>query len=576
MNQPYYNQEMFNRYRIIVLETMLIVFIIIALILKFHLIFLLNINWDAFNFLSLVYDYNLGVLKKQFQTFHVHFFNWLPILSGDEISQIIKARCVLFVISLGSCFFTYLISRHFLNRVGALFTVLSYTSFSYILEHGTSFRHDPICAFLFLTSIFLLLRRENSKLMIITSGLAVAVSLMVSIKTVFHLLTIAAIIFFLDEEGKDKVKQVMLFIVVTLAFYLFGYGLHKSLLHSRELAQPKYFLSSVYAKMIIFNDIFPRWAYLKKSFYNDLVIWILFFVGIGFCIRNLIRSKNRYSTNLIVMLTFMIPLFSLLFYRNAFPYFYVSIISPSIIFTGIFAHRLLEGFKINQSHSYLFIITVVSIAVFFNFIVLYKKNSYDQITSQKEVIQLIHKIFPKPVPYIDRCSMVSSFPKIGLFMSTWGMQNYLESNTPIMGELLNNSKPVFLLANSPCLDLSLPREKAVYAGKYSLSENDWKILKENFIHHWGIVYVAGKQFELDLKLRFRAFKIVIPGTYTYEGNIEATINGKLYKDGDIIQLETGNYVISPREFPAKINLRWGDHLFRPSKKPNSTPIFFGF
>jgi hypothetical protein len=415
--------------------------------------------------------------------------------------------------------------------------------------------------------------------MTITSGFFMAISLMVSIKTVFHLSTITFIFIlnlFLSENKKNVVKQLMLFIIVLVVFYPIIYVFHKSTLLSQELNQSLDSLSSIYTKVITFDNIFYRLAYLKRSFYDNFVIWTLFLVGIVFCIRDLIRSKDRFQTDKLVMFSFLMLLFTLFFYRNAFPYFYVFIISPSIISSGIFPHRLVKELKKNRSTFSFLIITVISLSVLFNFFVHYKQNLNDRIGSQKEVLELIHQLFPQPVPYIDRCSMVSSFPKIGFFMSTWGMENYLKSNTPIMSKLLNNYKPVFLLANSEWLDLSLSRETAYHAGRYSLLEEDLTILKENYIHHWGIVYIAGKQFYFDSKLKSHIFQIIIPGIYTYEGDIEATIDGNLYQNEDIIQLEKGYHFISPLKFPAKIILRWGDHLYRPAKNPNTTPIFFGF
>jgi hypothetical protein len=172
--------------------------------------------------------------------------------------------------------------------------------------------------------------------------------------------------------------------------------------------------------------------------------------------------------------------------------------------------------------------------------------------------------------------MVSSFPKVGVFMSTWGMENYLEANTPIMNKLIISHQPVFLLANSPSLDLSLPREMAVYAGRYSLLEEDWNTLKSNFIHHWGILYVAGKQFNFDSEKKSHRFEIKIPGIYTYEGETGVYINGALHEDGDVIQFEKGYYTISSLGVPVKSTLRWGNHIYKPSKNPSTVPIFYGF
>jgi hypothetical protein len=414
---------------------------------------------------------------------------------------------------------------------------------------------------------------------IVISGLAMALSLMFSIKTVFYLITIAVIFIFrllLNENRTNTGKQFILFLIAMLIFYSLFYSFHIFTLPEQELRQPKDFISSAYSKVIIFRDFFPRWIYFEQSFYENLSIWFLLFVGITYLIGEQIRRKKIYPVNTVFLFTFLIPLISLLFYRNAFPYFYVFIISPAIVISGFFTHRIAENFKKTGSVGSLCILTVISIAVFFNFIIHYKKNSTDQIVAQKEIIQLVHKIFTKPIPYIDRCSMVSSFPKVGFFMSTWGMENYVKANTPIMNRLLDSHQPAFLLANSPLIDLSLSKKDAVYAGRYSLLEEDWNTLRTNYIHHWGILYVAGKQFYFDLVKKEQNFEIMIPGTYTYEGEIDAYINGVLYEDGDILNLKKGSHIIISRDFPGESTLRWGNHIYMPSKNPSTTPIFFGF
>ena len=114
---------------------------------------------------------------------------------------------------------------------------------------------------------------------------------------------------------------------------------------------------------------------------------------------------------------------------------------------------------------------------------------------------------------------------------------------------------------------------AVYAGRYSILEEDRNTLRANFIHHWGILYVAGKQFYFDSETKSHSFEIKIPGIYTYEGKVGVTINGAFHEDGDIIQFEKGSYTIISLEVPAKSTLRWGNHIYKPSKNPSTVPIF---
>jgi len=144
-----------------------------------------------------------------------------------------------------------------------------------------------------------------------------------------------------------------------------------------------------------------------------------------------------------------------------------------------------------------------------------------------------------------------------------------------MYNILTRRKPLFLLADVPHLDLSLPREEAFSATNYSLLEEELDVLKLNFIHHWGILYVPGKQFEFESKVKPQNFEILIPGTYTLEGEGAVSINGILYEPGDTIKLKKGSHTITTQYNSRKAALRWGEDLYKPANKPSSHPIFAG-
>ncbi len=560
-------------------ELGLLVFITIALVLKFYLIFLLKIGWDEFFYLSKVYTYIRGTLTGQFQTFYVHFFTWLSYISDNEVTQVIAARLVLYSLFLGACIYTYLIGRQFLNRSGALFGVFCYVSLSNIVVHGTSFRADSICSFLFLLSVYHILTSPRSKVLISFAGFAMALSLMVSIKVAFHLLTIGVIflcLFVLAENKRDVIKQMLFFALAFLGGFFLLYSFHSSTLLIPQVTGAKQFVSRAGSKVIILNDLFPQLPYLALSLKKNIFIWSFLILGIIIVTSDLIRSKGKRINRNLILYTFLIPLITLIFYRNAFPYFYVFIIAPAIIFCGVIVHKMTEDYRRTGSAFLIVLVAIYSFSVCINFLFHYLNNSSDRTIAQRELLQVVHKIFPEPVPYIDGCSAISSFPKVGLFMSTWGMEGYLQANRPIMHKILTQRQPVFLFANIPSLDPLLPRENAFTAINYALLEKDWKVLNSNFIHHWGILYVAGKQFKFDSDAGSQNFEILIPGTYTLEGEEAVFINGVVYEPGSTVNLKKGSHTITVQCTPTRAKLRWGEHLYRPSKEPCAIPIFYGF
>jgi hypothetical protein len=409
------------------INTGLSVLIIFVLILKFQLLFKIKIGWDEFLYLSHVHMYLKGGLTNAFQSFHVHFFTWLPSVSKNEVSQVIAARICLFFLFTGTCVYIYLIGKQILNRAGALFSVLCYVSLSNIIFHGASFRADSICSFFFIFSLYHIIKKHRPAASFILSAAAMAFSLMISIKAQFHLLAIGGVfvcLLLLSDNKKQTAVQILCFAVsfVIILFLLYFY--HLSSLAEQPATGASEYLSRAGSKVIMLNKLFPGLPFFFFSVYENLIIWITFLIGIIVICWNGIRHKKwRYhGTPVFLLFPFLIPLLTLLFYRNAYPYYYVFIMAPAIIFCGVIMHHIAEDYKAAKTASYLFIAGIFSIGIFSNFLFHYSKVSAEQLTAQKEIISTVHQIFPEPVPYLDGCSVISSFPKVGFFMSTWGME----------------------------------------------------------------------------------------------------------------------------------------------------------
>jgi hypothetical protein len=170
--------------------------------------------------------------------------------------------------------------------------------------------------------------------------------------------------------------------------------------------------------------------------------------------------------------------------------------------------------------------------------------------------------------------MISSYPKCGFFMSSWGIENYRRKGKPIFEQVLEECEPKFLIANSYQLTSAM-NAKSSEQYLYSLFDQDAIMLRANFIRHWGGIWVAGKSFRTG-KLPIR-FNIAIEGIYTVESLSESsgavTVDGQQYKGGDYIFLSKGSHVINPSTH--RINLRIGRDLPRPDFAPTS-PIYFSF
>ena len=557
------------------LDACLFLFITMALLLKLSLVFRLKVQWDEFYFLSQVYSGLRGSLPSQFQNFHVHFFTWLHLVSGNEVDQVLAARIVMYLMLVGACLFTYLIGRQFLNRSGAMFGVLCYLSFSNVVKHGASFRVDSICSFLFLWAVFLLVKNSRSQFGYRAAGLIMALALMVSLKSAFYLMAISVIfaVQLRDRSlGARLKKDIGNFLGGFVLSYGLLYSLHRLSIHVVTPERTSNVLGGIVSKVILNNPFFPGRYIFLISLYKNALLWLLLFVGL------LSLAFNRHSgipdRNRKILLAFSVLLPTLLFYRNAYPYYYVFILSPAILACGVILHQIAEDFRKKGSRIFLAFAFIFSIPVFANFIWHYTSNFPNQTVPQRELLATIHRIFPEPVPYIDGCSAVSSFPKVGPFMTSWGMENYLAAGTPIFHQLLMKQQPVFLLANIPSLDLSLSRENEMTPFDYALLEEDRKVLSRNFVHHWGMLYVLGKQLNFAENKETEDFWILVPGTYTVETASEVELDGTVCNGGATLHLGKGRHSLTSTKGPATVTIRWGDQLYKPTRPPPKTQPFF--
>jgi hypothetical protein len=363
-----------------------------------------------------------------------------------------------------------------------------------------------------------------------------------------------------------------MFVFAFLIGYIIIYELRIATIPNMAIANHVQTIYKAYSTFVLFDRLFPQFKLFKFILGKNIIIWIFLEFGFIFYTYDILKRKNH--PNNIYLFPLILPLISLLFYRNAFPYFYVFITAAATIFCGYMLWKLTGIIKIKNEILCFMLIVIIGGGVFKDFITHYSAFCHKRTDVQHQTLDVIHTMFQDPVPYIDSCAMVSSYPNIRFFMSSAGMEAYLRGGKPIIEKLLNEKMPLFLLANVPHLNLHLDDPAKSYSN-LTFMEEDWHALKSYFIHHWGPIWVVGKKFEFGSAFESYKFKITVPGVYTVEGNDKVLIDDRIIKAGDTVKLETGNHSIMNQGTPGLINLRWGEHLYRPAEKPISSRIFIG-
>lgn len=574
----------------------LLLFLVVSLaLLHFPLVFRLNINWDEFRFLSDVYRFQAGTLASPLQTFHVHLFGWLPHVGANEVDQVLGARVAYYALFMGSASLLFSIARWFLTNAAALFVLLCYLAYAEVIRHATSFRFDGLAVFFLLGALVFLMGRRSRWKTAVAAAL-VAMAFLVTVKTIFYAPTLGLALLLghrtgaaapgsvkkstghedpADAAGSGSGAAELARFTLCLAVVLTGLFL----LHRASLSPTAEPLAVWEAgpRVIRLDRLFPARQYFYATVILNVVIWYLLAAGAVTALLRWWKGERHGQSRrwLIMLFGLLLPLGSLVIYRNAFPYYYAFIMPPALILCGLPFDELLRASRTRHRVGAWIGLAVTVGAVLITFGVHYRRYLPPDIDVQRQVVEAVHEIFPEPVPYLDRGSMIASFPSAGFFMSTLGFERYLATGKPSFDVVLREDNPVFVLANHPALVLDADVSGPAAPGPDRLREEDFRVLQDNFIHHWGPIWVAGKKIPAASQAPYE-FEILIPGMYTLEAGEPVFIDGSLIEPESVVFLTPERHSMRVLQSEGTIILRWGEKLVRPMALSEGGVLFRDF
>lgn len=536
--------------------------IVILLALQLSLALRLGVNWDEFHFLSQVHAFGRGELDQAVNSIHVHLFGWLRALPGGEVEQVIAGRLVMLVAEAGTALSIVAIARRFMAWPAALAAAVLYLSFDNVLTNGASFRTDPLSTLLLMAALLVVVRGDLRWWSGVAVAVLVACAMLVTIKSVFYLPTLGAAALWRITRADEKAAVVRLYVMAVLAavaLFAVLFAWHKSTLLAPAVVDPVNSASSAYRKTLQTGRLFPEWVEIHRSAWANPLQSGFFIVGPIVAIWRGRRDERRRWDWWMVAAT-ALPLATLAFYRNAFPYFYAFMLAPVCI-AGAAA---LASFD-TRRWAVAALATVLALSAVERYVIYIH---HDQ-GVQRAVVDTVHRMFPHPVPYVERASMIGSFPDVGFFMTTWGVDNYLDKGKPIFPNLVADRRPRFVIASHPALVRALSGE-APLSG--DLLPQDRDFLRDNYIPHWGPIWVAGKR--LTATPTAKPFRIAIAGIYVLEASAPVIIDNTERRAGDLIVLGLGVHSLSGRGSP--VVLRLGPDLYRPASPPPAGLLYWGF
>lgn len=527
-----------------------------------------NINWDEFFFLSRIYEYQRGELTQIFQTGYVHLFGWLTAIGSHEVDQILVARGFYVVLLLVSALCLYMIARRFVSKGGAVTACIAFFCLYNVMVHGASFRADGIALLLYMFCLTVILRWETAAAVFL-GGFIFGAGVFITVKFVLFALAVGPILLLRTAPGRERMSET----IRRLASFGFGGVMGSGLptfLHARSVADSQSLttqLADAGDKAIFSAGFFPQPNSALQSLLLSRATWLLIFAGLIYLI---VRWSRHRTCRDVLPIILCLPLLSVLFYRNSYPYFYATIVPPTLVLIGIAYDWLKDSLRYGS----LAIVVPLTVLLADGLPTLAARSG-DTLDRQRTLVEAVHTIFPEPIPYIDGVSMIGAYPKIGFFMSTWGMGNYLSGGRPIFRELVERNEPAFVLANRRYLEVFDHVYPSEGSPGSALLSADREFLRSQFVHHWGPIYVAGVEARLVPEHPFE-WSTALPGTYTLKSDAPILLDGVPVESGSTVRLNAGRHKLEASDAPTKASLRWGDNLYRPSVPPPETPIFLGF
>lgn len=531
-----------------------------------------QIHWDEFYYLAQIHQFvNFGEARS-LQSLHVHLFPWLTQMAANEVDQVNLGRGMMLIALSISGWALYQLARHYLDSKASLFALICWLSVSYVLNSAAQFRVDPLLCALISSAYSLLICRPYHRSTHLGAPILVAIALMLSIKSLLLLPALALLQWGAHHSKAVAITRLLLSTTLTLTLFSIMLMLHQGVSSPPEISGvapgATGTLSSALQYTLLNLQWFPRFGYFKQLLLDNPAL--VFAASIGLisliksrpaCLKG--QSANQTPTLGLALIALSLPLLSLLFYRNAYPYFYPLLLIPLSLLAGLgwqwLSHSRIRRFR------YLLLLFILPTLFQFG---LMKPQWHNQ-TEQRQLLSVIHQLFPEPVAYLDRSGMIASFPKVGPFLSSWTLTKYHSNQHPVLREAILKHQPPLYLVNTPVLDL----DHQIYPNwGAKLIEEDQKALRAHYLPLWGPLYVAGKQ--LVLTEQAQQIQLVIGGQYQLMGPGLVLLDQQRFAAGDMVTLAPGHYRLKAF-VPGTYQLRW-QGLQPPHHSPPLSPLFSGF
>jgi hypothetical protein len=530
--------------------------IAVVVLMQVELAYTKSINWDEFFHFSEIHRHLQGRPLQWLQVPYVWLFSWVPSGDGENIADIQLIRLLILPFELVTVGAIVASARCLADREAALFCGLLYVTGGYVFLHAFALRGDMIAASLLMMALWIGLCRPLRTFEIFVAAALVGLAFVATIKTVLYVPAFLGVALHRMKKHSHRWMLLGAFAALLLIGSLVLWiAPNLSTTGTAGIVRDVGLLGRDSVARMFSAGLFPQPRWLQGEILRAPLLTITLLLTFIF----VAIERKRPAMDRLLSLFLLLPLSTVVVYRNACPYHFAFILPPAMIAAAPAMAFLLRRYGAVPIGTLLLIITL--------FLSLSEDRSV--LTRQQAIQAGVHEIFPTPVTYIDDCGMLSEFPRaVNQFASGWALANYHRDRQAVYSMAMHQEPVPLLLADSDLLTY----EFLTHTEGVLLLPKDERAIRENYIQHWGRVLVAGKRIASGND--DQTFSIAIPGTYTVEGG-DILIDGVSYRAGNVIDLARGPHTASGNR-PVRVTLRWGNHLPRPSYSWPNDPIFTDF
>lgn len=558
---------------------MLVAGVLALLAAKLVLLRDININWDEFYFLAHVHSLARGELAFGLQTAYAQLFRWLPRLDGDEIGQLLVARELMWALLAVAAAQLYRLARRWFAPSAAAFAVLSFLALWTTLRHGAAFRADSMLLPLELAALLALTHPTHApRRRALLAGAWLGLATVLTLKAALSAPLVVALLWLragrMDDPpattrppvARASLRGVLaqglwLALAATLVAGLV-LALHFALLDSAAGGAAPAAAGSAWRRTIAEAEFAPTAEAWRRLVAVDLAWWLLAMAGAAWC-----AVTRRWSA-----LACALALTPLLYYRNAFAYYYVPMCAPASVLLAA-AWEAVGAALRRRVPTRTASLALGGLALAWTTHGLLRANAQHEPrqAAQREVVAAVHEIFPAPVPYFDHSGMIASFRKANFFMSSWGVAEYRAAGRPFVAPAFARLAPPLLLANRGAI---VPHSTAAAA---ALLPADRRLLEQAYLPYWGPVHVAGSAGALPAE---GAVTLGLPfaGRYRLEAAAAIELDGRRVEPGAVIEADAAHLQrvarqLAPTVASLAVRLVWAGARPAPARPPPPGRIY---